>query len=144
MYSVLLPIHHYLAFAAIIALFVSIGNALFGFFSTKNYNSTDKTIMTSTVGIIHLQVLVGIILWAVSPTIQAAMADMGAAMKDASTRGMLLEHPTMGILSSLCISIASVKSKKAMESKGKFKNIIIFAGLALVMVLSRLPWERLF
>jgi pantothenate kinase len=69
---------------------------------------------------------------------------MGAAMKDGAIRKAVVEHPTMNIIAAVLVTIGNAKSKKAIGNGRKFKVSMIFFGLALVLILSRLPFERLF
>jgi pantothenate kinase len=88
--------------------------------------------------------LLGIVLLIISPIAQNAFADMGAAMKDGTIRKAVVEHPTMNIIAAVLVTIGNAKSKKAIGNGRKFKVSMIFFGLALVLILSRLPFERLF
>jgi hypothetical protein len=42
------------------------------------------------------------------------------------------------------ITIGYSKNKRAFNSAVKHKNALIFYGLGLVLLLSRIPWDRLF
>lgn len=63
-------------------------------------------------------------------------------MKDAQTRLLTVEHPLMMILAIVFITIGFSKHKKKEKASEKFKTIAIYYGIALVLVLSRLPWQQ--
>jgi hypothetical protein len=92
----------------------------------------------------HTMLLLGLILLAVSPIAEVAFADMGAAMKDSVLRKAVVEHPFTNIIAVVLATIGNAKSKKAIGNGRKFKVSMIFFGLALVLILSRLPFEKLF
>lgn len=66
---------------------------------------------------------------------------MGGVMKDAVNRLYLVEHPTINILAVALITIGYSKHKKKLTSGAKLKKIAIFYTIALVLILSRIPWS---
>ena len=88
----------------------------------------------------HLQLLVGFILYFISPL----GLDSFGQMKDAALRLTSLEHPLINIIAIVLITIGWSKHKKAENSTAKFKSIAIFYGIGLLMILSRLPWKLWF
>ena len=62
-------------------------------------------------------------------------------MKSASLRLYLVEHPLVNIIAIVLITIGYSKHKKKLTSVSKFKTILIFYTLALVLLLSRIPWD---
>ena len=89
----------------------------------------------------HTQFLIGGILYFVSPMSTSGLKDLGAAMKDTTLRLYTLEHPLMMILAIVLITMAYSKSKKDISSHLKHKIKCIYFGLALVLILSRIPWS---
>ncbi|MCG9878978.1 MAG: hypothetical protein MH472_00120 [Bacteroidia bacterium] len=76
-----------------------------------------------------------------SPNVQAAAQNMGAAMKDKALRFILIEHPLTMIIAVALIQIGRIRSKKAYADLDKHKRSLTFYGIALVLVLSRIPWN---
>lgn len=62
-------------------------------------------------------------------------------MKTADVRLYLVEHPLINIIAIVLITIGYSKHKKKLTSTPKFKMIFIFYALALVCLLSRIPWD---
>ena len=89
----------------------------------------------------HTQFLIGGILYFVSPMSKSGFNNFGAAMKDSTLRLYTLEHPLMMILAIVLITSAYSKSKKEISSHLKHKIKSIYFGLALVLILSRIPWS---
>ena len=67
---------------------------------------------------------------------------MGKVMKDPVIRLYVVEHPIMMILAVVLITMGYSKHKKVLTSKGKFKKLLIFYGLGLAFILSRIPWAQ--
>lgn len=57
-------------------------------------------------------------------------------------RLLALEHPFVGILAIILITIGWSKHKKQQTDKRAFGKIAFFYGLGLVLILSRLPWNQ--
>lgn len=89
----------------------------------------------------HTQFLIGGILYFVSPMSTSGLNNVGLAMKDSTLRLYTLEHPLMMILAIVLITMAYSKSKKDISSHLKHKIKCIYFGLALVLILSRIPWS---
>ena len=89
--------------------------------------------------------LIGLLLYFVSPRLSLfSELGMGEVMKDSVNRLYLIEHPLINILAIALITIGYSKHKKKLTSTPKFKTIAIFYTLALVLFLSRIPWNTWF
>jgi hypothetical protein len=84
----------------------------------------------------HLQLVVGLALYITSPTVQAALADMSAAMKDKALRFVAVEHISIMVIGVILVTVAR-RSAKAGKGSAKWLYLV-----ALLLVLSRVPWER--
>ena len=89
----------------------------------------------------HTQFLIGGVLYFVSPMSTSGLNDLGAAMKDSTIRLYTIEHPLTMILAIILITMAYSKSKKYISSQLKHKLKSIYFGLALVLILSKIPWS---
>ncbi|GAB2761447.1 hypothetical protein [Salinimicrobium soli] len=142
MYSTVQFIHSWWAYLVLLVLIIASINALIGFFSKKEYGATDFRISLFTLIVSHIQLLIGIVLYFVSPYFNAfSEGGMGDVMKDSTLRLYLVEHPLMMILAVVFITVGYSKHKKKLTSRPKFKLLAIFYTLALVFVLSRIPWS---
>jgi hypothetical protein len=144
MYSIILQAHHWIAFIALALLAYATINGAIGSNSEKVFDDSHRKINLFALISTHTMLLLGIVLLIISPIAQNAFADMGAAMKDGEVRKAVVEHPFMNIIAAVLVTIGNAKSKKAIGNGRKFKVSMIFFGLALILILSRLPFERLF
>ena len=131
-------LHSYLAYLVLAGVLISVIVALAGWFGNKPF--TDKDRKMGLLGLIpaHLQWVIGIILYFVSP-LGIASANEGF-MKNSVARLYVLEHPLMMILAVVLITIGYSKAKRQVGTGNGFKSIAIFYGIALVLILSRIPW----
>lgn len=145
MYSTVFFIHSWWAYLVLLILVIASINSLIGFFSKKEYSATDFRISLFTLIVSHIQLLIGLVLYFVSPYFNAfSEGGMGEVMKDSTLRLYLVEHPLMMILAVVFITVGYSKHKKKLTSRPKFKMLAIFYTLALVFVLSRIPWSAWF
>ncbi|MGL4631381.1 MAG: hypothetical protein ACRCVT_09260 [Leadbetterella sp.] len=144
LYNIILPCHHYIAFLSILLLAFATINGLLGSRSEKIFANADRKINLFALISTHTMFLLGIILLIVSPVAKLAFSDMAVAMKDATVRKMIIEHPTTNIIAVVLATIGNAKSKNGFSHGAKFKSTMIFFGLALLLILSRLPYDKIF
>lgn len=145
MYSTVFFLHSWWAYLVLVILIIASINSLIGYFSKKEYGAMDFRIALFTLIVTHIQLLIGIVLYFVSPYFQAfSEGGMGEVMKDSTLRLYLVEHPLMMILAVILITVGYSKHKKKLTSRPKFKMLSIFYTLGLIFLLSRIPWSAWF
>ena len=139
-------IHSYWAYLVLLIVLLATLNALAGFFSKREYGAKDFRISLFALIVTHIQILIGLILYFVSPwgLKNILSMGMGAVMKDSTARLFAVEHPLVMIFVVILITIGYSKHKKKLLSHGKFKTLAIFYTIALVLLLSRIPWSHWF
>ncbi|RVU25994.1 hypothetical protein EOJ36_06150 [Sandaracinomonas limnophila] len=144
MYSIFLTLHSYLRWVVLVLGLLSVFNGIKGGSSGLAYTEKDRKTGLFFMISLHTQLLIGLVLYFfLSPITQAAFADFGAAMKDPATRLIAVEHITVNILAVVLATVANAKNKKAIPDAQKHKNAWLLNGLALILILSRIPWDRL-
>lgn len=131
MYNGLLFAHSYLRYIILILLVIVIIASLAGMMNKKPYTSTDNKLGLSLFISTHLQLLIGLILFLVSPVVQFS----GEAMKNSATRYWLVEHNTAMIIAIIFITLARTTSKKMVDGQAKHKRMFIFNLIALVIII---------
>jgi cbb3-type cytochrome oxidase subunit 3 len=140
MYTFVQKFHSGWAYLALLLLVFAVVNSLLGKSSKKEFTAKDRKIALFGLIGAHIQLLVGLILYFVSPLGHALLGEM----KDASARLTSLEHPLINILAIVLITVGWSKHKKATTNEAKFNNILVFYGLGLLLILSRIPWKLWF
>ncbi|XCF06744.1 hypothetical protein ABI125_02525 [Tamlana crocina] len=142
MYEVVLSLHSYWAYLVLLVLVIATFNAIIKTFGDKEYEANDFRKSLFTLIVSHIQLLIGLVLYFVSPRLQLfSELGMGGVMKDAVNRLYLVEHPFINIVAVALITIGYSKHKKKLTSKAKLKTVAIFYSIALVFLLSRIPWS---
>ncbi|MBD1397701.1 hypothetical protein H9Q13_11045 [Pontibacter sp. JH31] len=139
MYTGLQHLHSYMTYLVLLGLLISLVGALSGMSGNKPF--TEKNRKMSLLGLIpaHLQWVIGVILYFVSPLGMANVS--GAAMKDSISRLYILEHPLTMIIAVVLITVGYARAKRLQDNKKRFNSILIFYGLALALILIRIPWN---
>ncbi|HJR99295.1 MAG TPA: hypothetical protein VJ780_00055 [Flavobacterium sp.] len=136
MYVFIQKFHSGWAYLALLLLVIAVINTFIGLASDKEFTAKDRKIALFGLIGTHTQLLIGLILYFVSPL---GLESLGQ-MSDKMLRLTSLEHPLINIIAIALITIGWSKHKKLTTSKSKFKTFAIFYGLGLVLILSRIPW----
>lgn len=137
MYNFIQKFHSGWAYLALLILVIAVVSSLVGMFSKREFTATDRKIALIALIAIHIQLLVGLILYFVSPLGFASLGNMA----DKALRLTSLEHPLINIIAIALITIGWSKHKKLITSESKFKTFSIFYGIGLLLILSRIPWS---
>ncbi|MBL6643561.1 MAG: hypothetical protein P8I30_07870 [Flavobacteriaceae bacterium] len=142
MYSLLKNVHSYWAYFLLLVLILAILNAIAGKIKGKDFESRDLRLSLFGLIFSHIQLLIGLILYFVSPWFkQWSNLGMGGVMKDSQTRLFLVEHPFTNILAIVLITMGWSLHKRQSDPGKKFLRIAVFYGLGLLLLLSRIPWD---
>lgn len=136
LYTFLQKFHSGWAYLALLLLVIVVVNSIIGLTSKKEFTSKDRKIALFGLIGTHTQLLVGLILYFVSPLGFESLGNMS----DKALRLTSLEHPITNIIAIALITIGWVKHKKATTSESKFKTFSIYYSLGLLLILSKIPW----
>ena len=137
-------IHSYWAYLVLFMIIIASFNALVKYFGGKEFHAIDFRIALFTLIVSHIQLLIGLVLYFVSPNGFKNLSANGMSGLDSVARLLAVEHPFVGILAVTCITIGYSKQKKKLTSKPKFKVLSIYYTIGLILVLSRIPWQNWF
>ena len=140
MYVGLLHLHSALRYVVVILLILAIIQGFMGWFGQKPFRDTNRKVALFALISVHLQLVIGLILYFISPIVQAALADMGAAMKDTVLRFWAIEHITTNIIAVILITIGYSTAKRVTSDKAKFTRIAIFYLIGFILIMTAIPW----
>lgn len=140
MYEIIQKAHSGVAYLALLFLLIAVLNAFMGLASKKQFLPKDRKISLFGMIACHLQLLLGLVLYVVSPMGMAALGEMS----NAQLRLTSLEHPLVNILAIALITIGWSKHKKEITDAGKFKKIAFLYAAGLLFLISRIPWNLWF
>lgn len=141
-YTPLLHLHSTLRYAVLLLLVIAIVKALAGWLGRKPFTNADNKVGTILLAITHTQFLLGVVLYFVSPVVEVALADMGAAMKDANLRFWAVEHLVGMLVAVVCITVGRISSKKAKEDVFKHRKAAVWFSVAFAIIIYMIPWAQ--
>lgn len=136
MYTFLLHFHSGLRWLILVAVVIAVIKSLIGLFGGSEYSKFDKIVAVAFVGMMHLQLLTGLILYFFySPFITYNMSDP-------VQRFWSVEHLALMIFAVVAAQVGRSISKKTQDAQVKFRFQSIFFGMSLVLMLLGIPWGR--
>jgi uncharacterized protein YacL len=116
-----------LLIAAIINSIIKAGN---------KYSSKDKKLNSLTIYSLHFQIVIGVILYFLSPKVIFS----AESMSNRILRFFLVEHISMMIIAVVIATIGYSYSKRARIDSNKHLRISIFYTIAILLILYAIPW----
>jgi len=140
--EIILHIHSYWAYLTLGILVMAVSNFLVSFFQKRDYFSKDLRMALFTLIVAHIQLLIGLSWYFMSPAYKhMKKIGMSAAMKDSDLRNLAVEHPLMMIIAVTLITIGFSKHKKRATAGSIFKTLSIYYGIALMIFIAMIPWN---
>ncbi len=136
MYNGLLHAHSGLRWILLLLLVAAVVNALIKWQKSQAYTAGDRKIGLFAMVFTHIQLVLGLILYFISPKVVFA----AESMKVAALRFFLVEHITIMLIAVAVITIGHVKVKKTLDDESKFKKTFIWFLTGLVLILIGIPW----
>lgn len=140
MYTIILYAHSWLRWVVLILALVNIYKSFVGSRGSLPYGKSEKSLAASFVGTLHLTFVLGLILYFISPYAYQAFGGSESVMKNPTLRFWAVEHAFVMVLAIAAASIGKAKAKRAATDPEKFKTQLIFFSVALILMLSRIPW----
>lgn len=140
MYTGLLHTHNLLRYAVVILLIISLIKSFAGWFGKKSFGNADDKISLFLLISSHLQLLIGLGLYFMSPIVEAALNDMATSMKEPQLRFWAVEHISAMIIGIAIITLGRIMSKKAKTDTIRFRRQAIYFLLATLLIFSAIPW----
>jgi len=131
MYPGLFHTHSLLRYFILIALIVVIVKALLGLVNKQPYTKLDNKLGLYLFIFTHMQLLIGLILYFVSPFVKFG----SETMSDKTTRYWTVEHLTAMIIAIVLITVARISLKRMTADEAKHKRTLIYNTLALLIIL---------
>ncbi len=141
MYLTLLTLHSLTRWLVLTSLLYAIINSYRGWLFNKPWLKSDDIIRHTTATIAHIQLLLGIALYFVSPIVDYFLHNFGTAVHERVIRFFGMEHITMMLIGITVITIGSIKAKRQTTDREKFKTMAIWFTVALLIILSSIPWS---
>ncbi|RCH54481.1 cytochrome B [Mucilaginibacter hurinus] len=130
LYTFFKQFHSGFRYIVLILVVLALVTAIAGWLGKKNYSEGNRKLNMFAMISAHIQFLLGLALYFVSPYVQFT----SETMKNAETRYWTMEHVVMMFIAIVLLTVGHAKSKRASLPEGKHKTIALFYGLALIIV----------
>lgn len=138
--SFLLSLHSIVRWAIVIIGVIAVVRAFIGWFGGRQWQQLDDRLGLGFTTAMDINLLLGLLLYFLSPLTRSALQDFGAAMGNSALRFFAVEHALLMVIAVVLAHIGRARSKKAGDDRSKFKQAAIFFGLAIVAVFLAIPW----
>lgn len=140
MYTGLNHLHSALRWLALLLIVIALVRSIKGLTGNKPFTKGDNSAGVFTLIFFHLQLVIGLVMYFMSPYFKQLQQGASEVMQSSILRFFAVEHLVAMIIAIALVTIGRVRSKKAREDRAKHKSIVIFFGIALLIVLWAIPW----
>lgn len=140
MFETVLSLHSILRWGVLLTGALVLAQGLTGVFAGGALGELGKRMQLAFLICIDVQLLLGLALWSLSPTVAAARGDMQAAMQDPEQRYFVVEHGALMLLAVAVVHIGRIAARRADAPRSAHLRTAIYAGIALLLIVLRTPW----
>ncbi|MFN8279166.1 MAG: cytochrome b [Saprospiraceae bacterium] len=140
MNEILLSSHSWLRWIVLLLFIAVIARSFSGYRSGRIYDALDKRWNTLLLASVHTQALLGLILYFTSDMMRNIFADFGGSIKNSDSRFWSVEHITIMLISVILTQVGSIRVRKQIDDRSKFRTAYIYYGIALLLILLMIPW----
>ena len=141
MYQILLTLHSITRWLVLVSLLFAIYRAYRGWLGNKAYTNIDNAARLSAVNIAHIQLVLGLWLYFISPVVSYFLHNFKTAVHERQIRFFGMEHITMMLVAIIFITIGSAKAKRKATGNEKFKVMAIWFSIGLFIIFMSIPWS---
>lgn len=140
MYAFSLMLHSYFRWLVLLALIVAIVKSAIGLARGHRFTATDNAVRhwTATTG--HIQLLIGMLVYVQSPVVAYFWANKKEALRNPDALFFGALHILMMFAAVIFMTIASSKSKREPDHTAKFRIMLIYFTIALIVIAAAIPW----
>lgn len=135
----LIAAHSGLRYIVLALLVIAIFNAIANLKSDK-YEKKDKMINLFAMVFIHIQLLLGLVLYFMSPKVQFVKE----MMSEPTLRFYTMEHVLLMVVAIVFITLGRKKAEKLPEPAKRHKMILRYYGLGLIIIFIAIPWPFIY
>ncbi len=143
MYTLLLFLHSAIRWVVLVTILYTLVRSYRGWLNNMPFTKSDNILRVTTLSVVHIQVCIGVALYATSPVIRFFYENFKHAVHDKDFRFFGMEHSLMMLIAAVLITIGSVRAKKKTADQQKFKTLAIYFTIALLIIVSSIPWPFL-
>jgi hypothetical protein len=136
MYDLLKHTHSGLRWLLLAFIIFAISNAFMKRKSATEYSKSDNMPVLMTLIFTHLQILIGLILYFMSPKVSFH----AGFMKEAASRFYGIEHISMMLIAVILITIGYSKAKRQTDISKKYNTVFVYYLIGFIIMMVSIPW----
>lgn len=140
MYQTLTFYHSIMRWLVLASLLYAIYRAFKGYTSNAQFSKTDNATRHWTSTISHIQLVIGITLYTQSPIIKYFWNNFNEAIHNLDTTFFGLLHIILMLIAIILITIGSALSKRKTTDKEKYKTMLVWFSISLIIIFVAIPW----
>ena len=137
---IILIIHNLVRWAILLFGLWTLLNALTGVLGKRNFTAADNRSNLLFMISCDIQLLLGLILYFGGPWFSMIKDNAAVVMQDAGSRFFAMEHEVMMLLAWVLVHVGRSAVKKGTTDAIKHKRMLLFFGLAILLILIAMPW----
>lgn len=139
MQTFVLALHNILPWAVLLFGLFTVLNAVSGIVKKRIFTESDNKSNLLFMICCDIQLLLGLVLYFGGEWFNN-MKRFGEIKSDAALRFFSLEHAAMMLLAWVLVHVGRTAVKKAPTDAAKHKRMLLFFGIAFVLILASIPW----
>lgn len=140
MYSVLLGVHSITRYFVLGFLVGAVLGSIYGLTQKKPFSKSYERMRYWTIMFAHLQLIIGVLLYVKSPITLHFVKNFGTAIKNMEFSFFALYHSIGMITAVVLLTIGAALVKRKEKDEDKFKTILKWFGIALIIIFIIIPW----
>jgi hypothetical protein len=142
MYVFVLWFHSFFRWVVLTGLLYALYRAYRGYRLQLDFTKHDEAVRHWTATLTHIQLMAGFYLYLISPFVKAYFA---AAPSNGYTEGTFfgMIHITCMLVAVVIITVGSALTKRKLSSSDKFRTMLGWFGVGLLVILLAVPWPFL-
>ncbi len=140
MYPFVLALHSWTRYAVVASLLYTTVRSLYGWRARTRYTHTDNTTRQFTVAAVHIQVVIGFVVYFCSPLLDYFRSDIKAGLDIPDLRFFGVLHLACMLVASVVLTIGGAKARRASGDTQRFRTVALYFLAAAIIILLAVPW----
>lgn len=140
MYQTLTFYHSIMRWLVLASLLYAIYRAYKGYKLNAQFSKADNAVRHWTATIAHIQLVIGITLYTQSPIIKYFWRNFNEAIHHLDITFFGLLHIILMLTAIILMTIGSALSKRKATDKEKFKTMLVWFSISLLIIFIAIPW----
>lgn len=140
MHQTLLTLHSINRWLVLISLLYGVFLSARGYLKLRAFGSHDNLIRHLTATISHVQLLLGLSLYMISPIVKFDPAVAETSLWMDEHLFFRYVHIALMVISVVLITIGSAKAKRMQTDREKFGTMLLWFSFALLVIIVAIPW----